>query len=56
LPEIPAPRGGVAHSLGLAIEDRRQIIQRLIDPPEVTHVAPVDGVRVVAEVVVGQLP
>lgn len=43
-------------SLGPAIEDRQQIIQRLIDPPEVTDVTPVNGVRAVAEVVVGQLP
>lgn len=31
----------------------QQVIQRLIHPPEVANVAPVDGVRVVAEVVVG---
>ena len=43
-------------SLGLAAEDRQQVIQRLIHPPEVTDVAPVDGVRGVAEVIVGQLP
>ena len=35
---------------------RQQLIQRLIHPAEVTDVAPVDGVRVVTEMVVGQLP
>lgn len=35
--------------------DVRRGRERLIHPPEVTDVAPVDGVRVVAEVVVGQL-
>ena len=42
-------------SLGVAVEDRQQIIQSLIHPLEVTDVAPVDGLRVVAEVIVGQL-
>lgn len=35
--------------------DRQQLVQRLIHPPEVTDVAPVDGPRVVAELVIGQL-
>jgi hypothetical protein len=39
----------------MAVEDRQQIVQRLIYPLEVTDVAPLDVVRVVAEVVVGQL-
>jgi len=42
-------------SLGLAVEDRQQVIQRLIHPTKVPNVAPVDGVWVVAEMVVGQL-
>ncbi len=45
----------VAPSLGFAVEDRQQVIQHLIHPAKITDVAPVDGVRVVAEVVVGQL-
>jgi hypothetical protein len=48
--------GGITRpSARRAAEDRQQVIQRLIHPSKVTDVAPVDGVRVVAEVVVGQL-
>jgi len=43
-------------SLDLVVENCQQVVQRLIHPPKVTHVAPVDGVRVMAEVVFGQLP
>lgn len=38
------------------IEDRQQVGQRLIHRPEVTNVTPADGIRIVAEVVIGQLP
>jgi hypothetical protein len=37
------------------VEDRQQVIQRFIHPTKVTDVAPVDGVWVVAEMVVGEL-
>ena len=43
-------------SLNLAVEDRQQVIQRLIYPPDVIDVASLDGVRVMAKVLVGQLP
>ncbi len=45
----------MASALGLAVEDRQQVIKRLIHPPEVPNVTPVDGLWGMAEVVVGQL-
>ena len=38
-----------------AAEDRQQLIERGFHPAEVANLAPVDSVRIVAEVVVGQL-
>ena len=43
----------------LAVADHgagRQVVQRLINPHEVTNVPPVNGLRVMTELVVGQLP
>jgi hypothetical protein len=47
--------GWLASSLTVAVEDRQQVIQRLINPPEVADVAPMDGIWVVTEVVIGEL-
>jgi hypothetical protein len=49
------PGNRPAHGVRLAVKNRQQIIQRLIHSPKVTDVAPMDGVRIVAEMVVGQL-
>ncbi len=38
-----------------AAEDRQQVIERGVHPAEVANVAPVDGIRVVAKVIVGQM-
>ena len=45
----------VIAALLFAAEDRQQVIECGIHPPEVANVAPVDGTGVVAEVIVGQL-
>jgi len=45
----------LASSLTVAAEDRQQIVQPSIHPPEIADVAPVDGVGVMAKVVVGEL-
>lgn len=42
-------------SFALAIEDGERVVEGRFHPSEVTNVVPVDGVWVVAEVVVGQL-
>lgn len=39
----------------MAVEDREQVVEGLLHPAQVADVPPVDGVRVVAEVVIGQL-
>lgn len=44
-----------ASSLTVAAEDRQQLVQSGLHPPEVADVAPVDGVGVVAEMVIGEL-
>ena len=38
-----------------AAEDRQQVIERGVHPAEVANGAPVDGIRVVAKVIVGQM-
>ena len=38
-----------------AAEDRQQLIERGIHLTQVANVAPVDGIRIVAEVLIGQL-
>jgi hypothetical protein len=48
--------GWWASSLTVAAEDRQQFVQAGIYPPEVSDVAPMDGIRVVTEVIVGELP
>ena len=42
-------------SLIVAIEDRQQFIQPGLRPPEVADVTPMDGIGVMAEVIVGEL-
>ena len=47
--------GWWASSLINATEDRQQLIQPGLHPPEIADVAPVDGIGVVIEMVVGKL-
>jgi hypothetical protein len=47
--------GWWASSLTVVAEDRQQLVQPGIHPPEVAEVAPMDGIGVVTEVVVGEL-
>ena len=47
--------GGWSASSLIAAEDRQQLVQPGLHPPEVADVAPMDGVRGVAEMVVDQL-
>jgi hypothetical protein len=47
--------GWWASSLTVAAEDRQQRVQPGLHPPEIADVAPVDGIGVVTEVVVGEL-
>ena len=42
-------------SLTGAAEDREQLVQSGRHPPEIADVAPMDGIRVVTKVVVGEL-
>lgn len=42
-------------SLDLAVEDGEQLVEGLRHPPQVTSMASVVGVRVMAEVIIGQL-
>jgi hypothetical protein len=42
-------------SLGLTVKDGEKVVEGLVNPSQVADVPPVDGVRVVAEVVAGQL-
>ena len=42
-------------SLIFATKDCQQVVKRGVHPPEVANVTPVDGVRVGAKVIVGQL-
>lgn len=44
-----------ASSVDLSVENSEQLIQSLLYPAKVAHMAPLNGVWVVAEVVVGQL-
>ena len=47
--------GGWGASSFVAAEDRQQVAQPGIHPPEVPNVTPVDGIGVMSEVVVGEL-
>jgi hypothetical protein len=47
--------GWWSSSLTVAAEDRQQLVQIGLRPPEIADVAPVDGIGVVTEVVVGKL-
>src|SRR5574340_1071885 len=47
--------GWWASSLSIAAEDRQQLVQSCFHPPEIADVAPMDGIGVMTEVVVGEL-
>jgi hypothetical protein len=47
--------GWWASSLTVTAEDCQQLVQARLHPPEIADVAPVDGIGVVTEVVVGKL-
>lgn len=47
--------GGWSASSLIAAEDRQQLVQPGLHPPEVADVAPMDGIGVMAEVVIGEL-
>ena len=44
-----------ASSLAVAAEDRQQLVQPGLHPPKVADVAPIDDIRVMTEVVIGEL-
>jgi hypothetical protein len=47
--------GWWASSLAVAAEDRQQFVQPSLHPPEVANVALMDGIRIMAKMVVGEL-
>ena len=47
--------GGWRASSLVAAEDRQQFVQPDLHPPEVADVAPMDGIRGMTKVVVGEL-
>jgi len=47
--------GGWWASSLVAAEDRQQFVQPSLHPPEVANVAPMDGIGIVTEMVVGEL-
>jgi hypothetical protein len=48
--------GWLASSLTVVAENRQQLVKPGLHPPEVADVAPMNGIGVVAEVVIGELP
>ena len=44
-----------ASSFAIAAEDRQQLVQPSLHPLEVADVAPIDGISIVTEVVMGEL-
>jgi hypothetical protein len=47
--------GWWASSLTVAVENRQQLVQPRLHPPEIANVAPMDSIGVVTEMVVGEL-